>query len=120
MIVYCQFHPINALEVQCPACKRAFSGKPEQYNGRIICAAQTDGPGTELEKIFKWWADKLKLDFKSCGACKGMRLEMDVRGKEWVRGNIEILTEGILKNSKAAGIKVPAWMIRKWLKKVSR
>lgn len=116
----CQFEQINQFEVRCIYCGRALSGTPERYNGRLICKERGEGPGTELEKIFKWWGKRLGVDYTPCNKCKKMRQEMDFYGKEWVKKNSDGLTEQIRRNAERQGVIVPTAMIKYWLKKVSK
>ena len=116
----CEFEQINRFEVRCIFCGRSLSGTPERYKDKMICDAKLDGPGTELEKIFKWWGKRLGIDYTPCSRCKNLRREMDVRGKEWVRNNVDGLAAQIKRNAKAQGINVPEKMVKHWLMKVSK
>lgn len=117
--MYCEFYQDNELEVRCSNCGRGFSGKPEDYNGRVVCTEKLTGPGTDLETIFKWWAKRLGREFRPCPSCRRTKLMMNLHGKEWVRQNLEALALGIKQNADAMGHAVPLLMIRKWLRKVS-
>jgi hypothetical protein len=118
--IFCKFEYINDLEVQCPLCLRAFSGTPERYAERIVCDKKRKGPGTDLTKIFESWAKMMRMNLTSCFKCKSLALEMDKRGKEWVRDNVDELAKAIKKNASIQGHRVPRAIIKHMLRKVSK
>jgi len=122
--VYCEFEWRNELreEVVCPECKRAFSGTPEHYADRIFCRSKIeslDGPGTDLEEIFSWWAKRFRMSLGSCPKCEHVKMIMNLHGKAWVRENIDMLADSIKSNASLQNINLPDIMIRRWLRKVS-
>jgi len=124
---FCKFEWRNELqeEVHCLECGRAFTGTPEYYANRIFCRSKIeamDGPGTDLEEIFNWWAKRFRMSLGACPKCQHVKMLMNLHGKEWVRANIDVgynIAGRIQANARLQDINLPSPMIKRWLRKVS-
>ena len=58
-------------------------------------ASAMEGPGTDLEALFKWWAAKFLMAFTPCDRCNRLKVTMNLLGKAGVRDNIDELAGAI-------------------------
>lgn len=103
----CEFKSATNGHVKCVHCGRGFTGNPERYNGRFICAER--GPGADFEKVIARIAGLLKIDKRGlkCKRCKDLKMTMNTNGREWCRNNKRLITALAHYNAKQLGYSIP-------------
>lgn len=66
-------------------------------------AVPQQGPGTELSKIFH---GEMGIKINSCGGCAALLAEMNTKGVQWCKDNIDDIAQQIKVNAKAGGFSV--------------